>query len=187
MSTGSSKERALKWRQLDWLESGLVIVCALNLALFTVATLINVISRSLDRPVLWINELILGAFVWGVFLGASVAVRRNEHFRIAGFVDGLPRYWRLGFETIIQIIIFGCGACIAVYGYTNFLQGFHDYLETTGTPIAVITAAVPVFGVLTMIFCVERVTNVWKILLWPFEGRNGAGINKDTLEVDEIP
>lgn len=161
----SQIDRALKWRFLDKLEALLTILCAFNLALFTVATLISVITRTANHPILWIDELILGAFVWGIFLGASVAVRRNQHFRIAAFVDGLSMYWRLVFETFIQCVVIACAVCISVFGYVNFLQGFGNYLETTGTPIAVITASVPVFGGLTIIFSLERLINTWRLML----------------------
>ena len=158
-------ERNLKWRTLDRLEAVLSILCGLSLATFTVATMVNVAGRMLDRPLLWINELILGTFIWGIFLGAAVAVRRNAHFRLASFSEGLTRYWRLFFETVILIIVLACAVSVAVFGYVNFLQGFHNYLETTGTPIATITAAVPVFGALTVIFGIERLVNVWRVVL----------------------
>lgn len=177
MTLVSQKDRALKWRILDKLEAVLIVLCGLNLALFTFATLVNVVTRLRNTPILWINELILGAFVWGIFLGGAVAVRRNEHFRLASFVDTLPRYWRLAFETFIQIVMLACAIAIAVYGYKNFLQGFHNYLETTGTPISVITASVPVFGVLTAIFSIERLVNSWTVLLSPdhAEARSEGG------------
>lgn len=165
MTVVSQRERKLKWRGLDWLEALLSVVCGLLLAVFTFATLANVIGRILNRPILWIDELIIGAFIWGIFLGAAVAVRRSDHFRVASFVDALPRYWRLAFETVIQLVVLGCALSVVVFGYDNFLQGFRNYLETTGTPIAVITASVPVFGALTLIFSAERLVNIWRVVL----------------------
>jgi len=161
MKIVSDRERELKWRALDPLEFVLIVICGLLLSIFTFSVLINVVTRLTNTPILWLNELIVGTFVWGIFLGGSVAVRRNEHFTLASFVETLPKYWQLGFVTFIQLVMLATAMCFAIFGYINFLQGFYNYLETTGTPIAVITASVPVCGVLTAIFSIERLVHAW--------------------------
>ncbi|WP_157956712.1 TRAP transporter small permease [Salinicola halimionae] len=166
MKIVSERERELKWKALDPLEFILIVTCGLLLTTFTFSVLINVITRLTNTPVLWLNELIVGTFVWGIFLGGSVAVRRNEHFTLASFVENLPTYWQLGFVTFIQLVMLVTAGCFAIFGYINFLQGFHNYLETTGTPIAVITASVPMCGVLTAIFSFERLVHAWKNVLF---------------------
>lgn len=171
MEIVSRRERDLKWPILDWLELILIVICGLLLTLFTFAVFVNVVTRELNVPILWLQELITAAFIWGIFLGGSVAVRRNEHFRLATFVDSLQGYWRLTAITVIELIMLVLAGCLIVFGWINFLQGFHNYMEPSGTPIAVVTAAVPTCGVLCGIFALERLWNAWSKAL----GRGAVG------------
>ena len=79
----SRKRPQLKWNALDPLEFGLVVVCGLLLAGFLLTELADVAFRILRRPWLEAQEFSLGFFVWGVFMGGAVGVRRNDHFRLA--------------------------------------------------------------------------------------------------------
>ena len=77
----------------DPLERGLLVLCALLLLGFTVVEIADVLRRNLRRPWLNANEFAAGFFVWGVFLGMSVAVRRDQHSRltaIAATMHGAP-------------------------------------------------------------------------------------------------
>ena len=74
--------RHLKWPALDYLERGLMVLCAFLLLSFTLVELADVTFRTLGRPWLTAAEFASGFFVWGVFLGMGVAVRRDQHFRL---------------------------------------------------------------------------------------------------------
>ena len=59
------KERHLKWEALDVVERALMGICGLLLAVFTVTVLLDVTTRFTGTPILWLQEVTLGAFVWG--------------------------------------------------------------------------------------------------------------------------
>ena len=53
--------------------------------------LLGVFSRYvLDRTFVWYDEVARACFIWLVFLGAAVAVKRGAHFGLHIVVDMLP-------------------------------------------------------------------------------------------------
>ncbi len=162
--------RHLKWPALDLLERALTTVCALLLLAFTICELADVFFRNIRRPWLEANEFAGGFFVWGVFLGMSVAVRRDQHFRLTAVGQSLRGRKRWLVETFNRLVILAVAAGMIVFGYFNFLNGFGSFLMPSLTPIAVLYAAIPVAGVLVALFTIEELINGWRRGFEPPEG-----------------
>lgn len=156
------RERHLKWGALDGVEHGLMWLSGFLLAVFTVTVLVDVTTRFTGTPVLWLQEVTLGAFVWGVFIGGAVAVRRNEHFLLARIARRLSGSRRLVLETINHLVMLGVALFLAVFGFGFFLQGLGIYSQPSGTPLAVTIVSIPISGVLIALFTVERLVNGWR-------------------------
>jgi TRAP-type C4-dicarboxylate transport system permease small subunit len=154
--------RHLKWPALDYLERGLMVLCALLLLGFTVCEVADVAFRNLGRPWLNANEFAGGLFVWGVFIGMGVAVRRDQHFRLTAVGESLSGRKRWIVETFNRLVILGVGLCMVWFGYLNYLNGFGSFLMPSLTPIAVLYAAIPVAGALVSLFTVEELVNGWR-------------------------
>ncbi len=155
----SRKRPQLKWRALDPLEFALVALCALLLLGFLISELGDVACRILDHPWLDAQEFSLGFFVWGVFMGGAVGVRRNDHFRLAASAEVFAGGVRAAIETFQQLVMIAVASAMVWYGYANFLHGFGSYLMPSLTPVAVLYAAIPVCGALIALFSVEKLVN----------------------------
>jgi len=153
------KERHLKWRSLDAVERGLMWLSGLFLATFTITVLLDVTTRFTGTPILWLQEVTLGAFVWGVFIGGAVAVRRNEHFLLARIATSLQGRSRMVMETASHLVLLAVALFLALFGFSFFMLGFGIHSQPSGTPVAVITAAIPISGALIALFTVERLVN----------------------------
>jgi TRAP-type C4-dicarboxylate transport system permease small subunit len=160
-ATGRAAQH-LKWRLLDPLERGLMMLCALLLLGFTLVEIADVVCRNLRRPWLNANEFAAGFFVWGVFLGMGVAVRRDQHFRLTAIAQTMRGARRTWLETFNRLIILGVALSMVVFGYRNYLNGFGSFLMPSLTPIAVLYAAIPVAGILVALFTVEELVNGWR-------------------------
>jgi TRAP-type C4-dicarboxylate transport system permease small subunit len=154
--------RHLKWPLLDPLERGLMVLCALLLLGFTLVEVADVLSRNLHRPWLNANEFAAGFFVWGVFLGMGVAVRRDQHFRLTAIAHTLRGARRTAVETFNRLIILVVAISMMIFGYRNYLNGYGAFLMPSLTPIAVLYAAIPVAGALIALFTVEELVNGWR-------------------------
>src|SRR5260221_14791417 len=115
MSGGHSlvleSQRHLKWRRLDALEQGLMILCGVALAGFTTTVFFDVVTRTLGHPWLWLQELTMTFFVYGVFIGTAVATRRNDHLFLSAVppaVSGRPRPL---FQIFNPLLILGGALC----------------------------------------------------------------------------
>ncbi|MCM3713499.1 TRAP transporter small permease [Halalkalibacter oceani] len=158
----SQQDRNLKWKAFDVLERILMILCGVAIAGFTLGVFLDVVTRSIGHPWLWLQEVTLGFFVYGIFLGASVAVRRNEHVILANTTENLRGASRVLLETFNRLVVLGVALSLLYFGYINFLHGFQSYLMPSMTPIAVLTVILPISGVLISLFTIEQLINGWK-------------------------
>jgi TRAP-type C4-dicarboxylate transport system permease small subunit len=173
-------ERHLKWPLLDPLERGLMVLCALLLLGFTLVEIADVLFRNLRRPWLDANEFAAGFFVWGVFLGMGVAVRRDQHFRLTAIAGTMRGARRTLVETFNRLVILAVALSMVVFGYRNYLTGYGSFLMPSLTPIAVLYAAIPVAGVLIALFTVEELANGWR---HGFEGTETLSTDPSRLPV----
>src|SRR3982751_6988970 len=88
------RHRQLKWKAFDRLEAGLMILCGVCITMFTLAVFLDVLTRSIGAPWLWLQQVTTAFFAWGVFIGMAAATRRNDHFyltEITKRMTGAPR------------------------------------------------------------------------------------------------
>ena len=78
----------------------------------------QVVSRyAFGLPLVWVEELSTYAFIWCVFIGASLALKQNRHIKILSFVSRLPQNRQLFFREVTDgIILFFC-LLLAVNGF----------------------------------------------------------------------
>lgn len=157
----SVNEPELKWSALNVLERGITFLCGAILVGFTTAVLIDVVTRSLGTPIAGLQNFVLGSFVWGIFLGAAVAQRRREHFRLAAIAEHFTGFKRQLFESLENVVVMAVAVWMVWFGIGNVQTGMHNYLQPSEVPLAAVTAAIPVSGALILLFCIERLYHVW--------------------------
>jgi TRAP-type C4-dicarboxylate transport system permease small subunit len=149
--------RHLKWPALDGLERLLMRLCGLFLAGFTGTTLLDVVARVLGHPLLWPQELTSALFIYGVFIGASVATRRSDHLQLSALTEAMHGRVRTVFEVFNRVVILAVGLCLVVYGWQNFLTGFGSFRMPSMLPIAYLYAPIPVCGAPIALFSAEQI------------------------------
>jgi TRAP-type C4-dicarboxylate transport system permease small subunit len=156
------KQRQLKWRALDWLETVLMVGCGITLFAFSLSVVCDIVTREIGAPWLWLQEVTSTFFIYGIFIGAAVATRRNDHLFLAAIGDSLHGRPRLLIETGIRVVVIGVGLFLAWFGYVNFLRGFSSFRMPSMTPIASLYAAIPLTGALIALFAFEQLVNGWR-------------------------
>src|SRR5258708_13559448 len=84
------RQRHLKWRALDPLETALMLLCGLLLFGFCSTVIFDIVTREIGRPWLWLQEVTSTFFIYALFTGAAVAIRRNDHLGLTPIADLLP-------------------------------------------------------------------------------------------------
>ncbi|MEP6943719.1 MAG: TRAP transporter small permease [Betaproteobacteria bacterium] len=156
------RQRHLKWRALDGLELGLMILCGLLLFGFSSTVMFDIVTRTIGHPWLWLQEVTQTFFIYAIFTGAAVATRRNDHLYLTAVADALHGTPRLVAEIIIRLVVLGVACCLVYFGYKNFLRGFSSFRMPSMTPIASLYAAIPLAGALIALFTVEQLVNGWR-------------------------
>jgi TRAP-type C4-dicarboxylate transport system permease small subunit len=165
-------QRHLKWRALDPLEQILMVLCGVCITGFSVLVMCDVITRAIGHPWLWVQEVTMSFFMYGIFIGVAAATRRNDHLYLAVLAESMTGYKRLFFEIFNRAVVLGVAFCMIYFGYLNFLDGFKSLRMPSMTPLATLYAAIPLCGLLVALFTIEQMVNGW---------RNGF----DNIEPDE--
>ena len=153
------RQRHLKWRALDPLEIALMILCGVLLFGFSTTVMFDIVTREIGHPWLWLQEVTQTFFIYGIFIGAAVATRRNDHLYLTAVSEALHGRNRLAAEVLIRLVVLGVAVCLVWFGYRNFLRGFSSFRMPSMTPIASLYAAIPLSGILIALFTIEQLVN----------------------------
>jgi TRAP-type C4-dicarboxylate transport system permease small subunit len=74
------------------------IVLAITTQVFT--------RYALNRPIIWVEEFSVYAFIWGTFLGASIGLKYGRHVKIETYVSHLPARGQAAARLLVNLIIF---------------------------------------------------------------------------------
>lgn len=142
----------------DWVERVTLRLAALLLFGLTVVVFLEVIARYAFRySFIWSEEAAIFCFQWITFLGAGVALRRDEHF-VVDFLarqlqgGGLPERLR---KSIVQAAVLVFVLVLVVYGTEFALLSWKRHSYALGVPIVPVTSAIPVAGMAMVLFAVE--------------------------------
>jgi TRAP-type C4-dicarboxylate transport system permease small subunit len=154
--------RHLKWRALDPLEYVLMTLCGVALVGFTTSVFFDVLTRTIGHPWLWLQEVTSTFFIYGAFIGAAVATRRQDHLNLSALTEALGGRTRTILETLKGAVVLIVACWMVGFGYVNFLNGFGSFRMPSLTPIASLYAAIPLSGVLIALFSIELLVNGWR-------------------------
>ena len=153
------RQRHLKWPALDKLELLLMILCGVLCFGFSLSVTCDIVTREIGRPWLWLQEVTSTLFIYAIFIGASVATRRNDHLYLTAISEAMHGTPRLIVEIVIRLVVIGVAFCLIWFGYINYIRGFGSFRLPSGTPIASLYAAIPLSGALIGLFAIEQLVN----------------------------
>jgi TRAP-type transport system small permease protein len=170
------RHRQLKWKAFDPLEAILMVLCGASIFMFTLTVLLDVITRTIGAPWLWLQQVTTAFFAWGVFIGMAAATRRNDHFYLTEITKRMTGAPRSVIEIVNRLITLVVALVIAWFGWQNALLDLGSFRMPSLIPLTVYTAIVPVAGVLVALFTIEQLINGWR------HGFEGPEDRDDTRE-----
>src|SRR5258708_25042446 len=124
---GVEERRDLKWPAFDVIEAVPMFLCGVCLVGFTTSVFFDVLTRTIGAPWLWLQEVTSTFFVYGVFIGAAAATRRNDHLYLSAITDKMTGRLRLTVETFNRLVVLAVSLCMVYFGYINFMQRFGSF------------------------------------------------------------
>jgi TRAP-type C4-dicarboxylate transport system permease small subunit len=156
------RHRHLKWRAFDVLEAVLMVLCGVCIFMFTLTVGCDIVTRTIGKPWLWLQQVTTAFFAWGVFCGMAAATRRNDHFYLSEITKRLTGASRSTIEIVNRLVVLVVALLLVWYGWKNALLDLGSYRMPSLVPLAVYTAIVPAAGVLIVLFTIEQLVNGWR-------------------------
>jgi TRAP-type C4-dicarboxylate transport system permease small subunit len=153
------RQRHLKWRAFDRLETILMVMCGITLFGFSTSVAFDIVTRTIGYPWLWLQEVTSAFFIYGIFTGAAVATRRNDHLYLTALSEAMHGRSRTVVEVMVRVVTLAVALFLVYFGYINFLRGFGSFRMPSMTPIASLYVAIPISGVLIALFTIEQLVN----------------------------
>jgi len=156
------RHRHLKWKALDPLEAGLMVLCGALIIGFTGSVFLDVVTREIGAPWLWLQQVTTGFFAWGVFIGMAAAARRNDHLYLVEITKRLKGPKRTFMESFNRVVVLGVALAMVWFGYKNALLDLGSFRMPSLIPLTYYTASVPLAGALIALFALEQLVNGWR-------------------------
>ncbi len=141
----------------DFLSLLLTKCCLILVLLFTGVVIFQVLARNyILISVPWTDEVALILFVWSVFLGAAVALRKRMHYIVDLFPSSFER--TNSFLDLIASLLVLAVVLVLIYGGSIFahmglMRRFSSILVTQSW----LFISMPVAGVCMLLFSIENI------------------------------
>ena len=137
-------------RALSQFVEGLLLVMMVVLC---ADVFLGVFSRYvIGRTFTWYDEIARLLFVWIVFLGAAVGVRRTAHFRLHLMIDRLGPTGRRLAHAVGVLVLIGFGLVLIQQGWKLVELGQFQRTPVMGLSKQWIYASVPTGGILIILY-----------------------------------
>ena len=140
---------------IDWICLGLM-------AALVVDVFLGVFSRYvLHATFQWYDEVARLCFVWMVFLGAAVAVRRGAHFRLHLLIDRFGPRLRRVTDLGVALLVLLFGVVLVAGGVAMYPVARRQVTDSLELSMLWFHGALPVGGALMILFSLPH---LWRLL-----------------------
>ena len=141
------------------------ILLEILISVLVICVLIQVINRNfIKASVIWTTEIAQLCFVWITFLGASLAVKNDSHFKVSVFADKLfPKKNSEKLAITVYLCMFLVILLVLVQGIKFSIMGLYRTTFTGMFKIFWIYLSIPVGSFLMMIYMLEKFQNIVKV------------------------
>jgi len=140
---------------VDWVCLGLMVALVVDVFL-------GVFSRYvLHATFQWYDEVARLCFVWMVFLGAAVAVRRGAHFRLHLLIDRFGPRLRRTTDVSVVLLVLLFGAVLVAGGIAMYPVARRQVTDSLELSMLWFHGALPVGGALMIVFSLPQ---LWRLL-----------------------
>ena len=128
--------------------------CALLVATMIVLLTLQVLIRAtIGSSLAWSEELSRYSFLWAVYIGAALAVKKNAHVRITAQFLWMSTRSRLLFRILADVVWVGFALYFAWTGLNDVMEGiaYPEISPTMGIVKAYVEAIIP-FSFMLMVW-----------------------------------
>jgi TRAP-type transport system small permease protein len=132
-------------------------VCVALMAVLVADVFLGVWSRYVMRATFqWYDEVARLCFVWMIFLGAAVAVRRGAHFRLHLLIDRFGASARRRVDLVVTVIVIAFAAVLVAGGVAIAPLARRQVTDALEISMLWFYGALPVGGALMILFALPQ-------------------------------
>ena len=140
-------------------------VCIVLMAVLVADVFLGVWSRYVMQATFqWYDEVARLCFVWTVFLGAAVAVRRGTHFRLHLLIDRVGARPRRAVDVLVTLIVMAFGGVLVTGGLAIAPIARRQVTDALEISMLWFYGALPVGGALMILYSLPQ---LWRLVRRP--------------------
>jgi TRAP-type C4-dicarboxylate transport system permease small subunit len=133
-------------------------VCIALMVVLVADVFLGVWSRYVMRATFqWYDEVARLCFVWMIFLGAALAVRRGAHFRLHLLIDRFGAGNRRRLDLLVAVIVVAFAAVLVAGGIAIAPLARRQVTDALEISMLWFYAALPVGGALMIVFALPQI------------------------------
>ena len=137
-------------------------VCIVLMVVLVADVFLGVWSRYVMRATFqWYDEVARLCFVWMIFLGAAVAVRRGGHFRLHLLIDRFGASARRRADLLVTLIVIAFAAVLVAGGIAIASLARRQVTDSLELSMLWFYSALPVGGALMIVFALPQ---LWALI-----------------------
>jgi len=133
------------------------------MSILIISTFLQVFSRYvLKNPFVWTTEVSTFVFIWMVFMGASVGVKRCDHFVVEIIYNITPQRAHKYILIFSHLCILSVSLILLISGYKFSLMGLSNVSSTLRISMFYMYCSVFLSGLFMTLFSIENIIKIFK-------------------------
>lgn len=147
-----------------YMDKTLEIICLVLFSLMVLVGTYQIVTRYVfSRPSTVSEELLTYAFTWLALFAAALVFGNREHMRMSYFADKFTGRAKLTLSLIAEVLVTAFAALVLIYGGISITRLTATQITASlGVPMSYVYAALPVSGILTVIYGIMNIINILK-------------------------
>ena len=138
-------------------KSMLVAATTVFIALFGVSVAQIILRGFFKVSLLWAQDFCVLLTCWVMMLGCAVLFHRADHLAVTFLVDKLPPKLKLALSIITRILLLAFCLVLGYHGLTVVKVKMGLYYTSLRWPTGFAYLSLPVFGVTSVLFLIEKI------------------------------
>lgn len=157
--------KIIKWID-EYIEEVLLVILSV---VMVVVIFMQVVMRTFDNSLSWSEELARFSFIWLVYIGISLGVKRQRHIKIDIMLHLLKEKGRIILTIFANLLFLAFAILTIIYGYSigEKLLAFGQQSPALHIPMGLVYMATPVGMSLTAIRLIQNLVKDFAALFGP--------------------
>lgn len=139
-------------------------VCVVIFAFITVVGTYQIVVRYVfNSPSTVSEELLTYSFTWLALLAAALVFGMKEHMAMTYFADKIKGKKRIALRLAMEVIVMLFAISVLIFGGISITKlTMTQVTASLGIPMGYVYAVVPISGVITVIYNILNITELFK-------------------------